>query len=53
MGRLLITAITERDYPTVMTLTTLAAVLTMIGILISDLLYAVVDPRITLDRPAA
>jgi peptide/nickel transport system permease protein len=40
-------ALTSRDYPLLMALFTIDAVLTLLGILVSDLLYAVVDPRIT------
>ena len=35
-------------FPTILTLNFFAAALTLIGVLISDLLYAVVDPRIRL-----
>jgi peptide/nickel transport system permease protein len=47
MGSLSILALTSRDYPLMMALFTIGALLTLLGILISDLLYAVVDPRIT------
>ena len=47
MGSLSILALSSRDYPLMMALFTIGAVLTLLGILISDLLYAVVDPRIT------
>ncbi len=46
MGRLGFQAIATRDYNTVMAVTTLAALLTMAGVLLSDLLYSMVDPRI-------
>jgi peptide/nickel transport system permease protein len=39
--------LTQRDYPVIMGLTMMFAVLVMIGNLLADLLYAVVDPRIT------
>lgn len=48
IGRLGYEAILNRDYPVVVSLGFLAAVLTLIGTLISDLLYMVVDPRIRL-----
>lgn len=48
MGKLGFDGILTRDYPVIMAITTLTAVLTMVGILISDLLYCVVDPRIRL-----
>jgi len=38
-----------RDYPMVMALTVYAAVATIIGYLLSDILYAVIDPRIRFD----
>ena len=47
MGSLAFEAITSRDYPIVMAVFTISAVLTLIGMLIADLLYSIVDPRIT------
>ncbi len=49
MGKLGFDAILSRDYDMVMAITTLSAVLTLIGILVSDLLYTIVDPRISLE----
>jgi peptide/nickel transport system permease protein len=46
MGRLSFQAIANRDYNTLMAVTTFTALLTMVGILLSDVLYAFVDPRI-------
>ncbi|MFZ5825756.1 MAG: ABC transporter permease [Bacillota bacterium] len=46
MGRLTIEAISGRDYPVLMGLNLLAAVLVVVGGLFSDLLYSVADPRI-------
>ena len=43
-----IEAIVARDYPIILTLNFIAAVLVLIGTFISDLLYMVVDPRIRL-----
>lgn len=48
LGRLGYEAILARDFPVILTLNFMAAVLTLLGILISDILYAVVDPRIRL-----
>ncbi len=48
MGYLGFQSILSRDYPVIMAITTFAAVLTMLGILVSDVLYCVVDPRISL-----
>ena len=49
MGSLSILALSSRDYPLMMLLFSVGAILTLFGILISDLLYAVVDPRISLE----
>lgn len=48
MGLLAFDAIGYRDYPVVMGVATLAAVVTLFAVLIADLLYAAVDPRIRL-----
>jgi len=48
IGRLGYEAILARDYPVVIALNFVAAVLTLVGTLLSDLLYMVVDPRIRL-----
>jgi peptide/nickel transport system permease protein len=47
MGQLYFESIGRRDYPTIMGLTFMFSVLTLIGQLLADFLYAVVDPRIT------
>lgn len=47
MGRLYFEAIGQRDYDTVMGLTLIFSTLTLLGQLLADLLYAVVDPRVT------
>lgn len=46
IGRLAYQSVLARDYPVVMTINTISAVLVLIGNFIADLLYAVVDPRI-------
>jgi peptide/nickel transport system permease protein len=46
MGRLAVNAIFVRDYQTIMGTTMFAGVLVVLGNLIADILYAVVDPRI-------
>ncbi|MGC8780679.1 MAG: ABC transporter permease [Anaerolineae bacterium] len=46
MGRLAVEAITQRDYPTIMGINLLAAVMVIIGNLLADVMYGVVDPRI-------
>jgi peptide/nickel transport system permease protein len=48
MGRLGYEAILARDFPVILTLNFISAVLVLIGTFISDLLYAVADPRIKL-----
>jgi len=50
LGQLGYESVLARDYPTVMGLFTVTAVLTVIGILVSDLLLCVVDPRIAFGR---
>lgn len=48
IGRLYYEAMLGRDYPVVIALNFVGAVLTLLGTLLSDLLYMVVDPRIRL-----
>jgi peptide/nickel transport system permease protein len=48
IGRLAFEAILARDYPIILTVNFVSAVLVLIGTFISDLLYMVVDPRIRL-----
>jgi peptide/nickel transport system permease protein len=47
MGSLFFESLRERDYPTIMGLTLMFSFLTLLGQLLADLLYAVVDPRVT------
>lgn len=49
MGRLGFEAILSRDYNMIMAITTLSAVLVLLGMLVSDILYTIVDPRISLE----
>lgn len=46
MGRLTFQAVLERDMPVIMVSLTVGSVLVLIGNLIADVLYAVVDPRV-------
>jgi len=46
MGKLSFEAILSRDYPLVMGILSISALLTLVGLIISDLMYAVTDPRI-------
>ncbi len=49
MGKLLVDGVVEGDYPVVMGTSLIFATMVVIGNLIADLLYAVVDPRIRYD----
>jgi peptide/nickel transport system permease protein len=49
MGRLFFESIRERDYPTIMGLTLMFSVLTLVGQLLADLLYCLVDPRVSVE----
>lgn len=46
MGNLFFSSVLGRDYNVTMAILTFSAFLTLLGVLISDILYAVVDPRI-------
>ena len=46
IGRLAYQAVLARDYPVVMTINTITAVLVLIGNFVADILYAIADPRI-------
>ena len=46
IGKLLITAIEARDYPIVLGMTVISAVLMLLGNLLSDICVAFVDPRV-------
>lgn len=48
MGRMAYEAILARDYPIILTVNFISAVLVLAGTFISDLLYMIVDPRIRL-----
>jgi peptide/nickel transport system permease protein len=50
LGQLGYESVLSRDYPVVLALLAVTSVLTLIGILISDLLLAAVDPRIAFGR---
>lgn len=47
MGQLTLQAIFQRDYPIVFTVLMFSSILTLVGILIADIMYAFVDPRIS------
>jgi peptide/nickel transport system permease protein len=46
MGRLFYQSVLARDYPTIMGILVIGAVLTLIGNLLADITYALVDPRL-------
>ncbi|MCU0328276.1 MAG: ABC transporter permease [Chitinophagales bacterium] len=50
MGKLTLEALTARDFPMIFTVMLISAVLTLIGNLVADILYGVVDPRISFDK---
>jgi peptide/nickel transport system permease protein len=47
MGRMYFESINARDYPVIMGLTLLFSTLALVGQLLADVLYAVVDPRVS------
>ncbi len=49
MGKLVIEAVQARDRELVLSITLISGILTLIGYLISDLLYTLVDPRVQYD----
>jgi peptide/nickel transport system permease protein len=49
IGRLVVEAALNRDYPTIMTLNLMTAVAVLVSTLAVDVLYAVLDPRIELE----
>jgi peptide/nickel transport system permease protein len=51
MGQLFYQSVNMRDYPTIMGILVMGAVLTLLGNLIADIMYAVVDPRIRYAAP--
>lgn len=48
MGRLTFQALMERDMPVIMVSLTIGSILVLLGNMIADILYAVVDPRVRL-----
>ena len=49
IGQLGFESVLSRDYPVIMAIATISAILTLIGILIADLVYVLVDPRISFE----
>jgi peptide/nickel transport system permease protein len=48
MGRLVVNAVFQRDYPLVMGSVVVASILFILGVILSDVLYVLLDPRIRL-----
>jgi peptide/nickel transport system permease protein len=48
LGRLGVASVIAQDYPVVMAVVILGAIATILGYLLSDILYALIDPRIRL-----
>jgi peptide/nickel transport system permease protein len=53
MGRTVITAIFQRDYPVVLASAFVISILVILGNLIADVLYSVVDPRVRVEEEEA
>jgi len=50
MGKLGFEAVLTRDYPVIMAIVAIEAFLTLISILITDILYVLIDPRISFEK---
>lgn len=50
MGKIAFDAINARNYPIIFTVMMFSSLLTMIGYLVADILYAIVDPRINFQK---
>lgn len=50
MGRLMIDSIFSRDYPMIMAITMLSAIFLILGNLIADILYILVDPKVKANK---
>jgi peptide/nickel transport system permease protein len=49
IGQLGFESVLSRDYPVIMAIATISAFLTLMGILIADILYVLIDPRISFE----
>ncbi|MUV37491.1 Oligopeptide transport system permease protein OppB [Lentibacillus sp. JNUCC-1] len=49
IGQLFVNSVNSRDYSVVMAITMMFSVLVLVGNLVADILYGIVDPRIRLD----
>jgi peptide/nickel transport system permease protein len=50
MGKLSYEALVARDFPMIFTVMMLSAILTLIGNLVADIMYSIVDPRISFEK---
>jgi peptide/nickel transport system permease protein len=51
MGLLTLNALSQYDHPVVMAVLTLTTLATLVGYFVSDILYALADPRISFSKP--
>jgi len=49
LGGIAVSSVIQQDYPVIMAVVIISAVGTIIGFILTDILYAIVDPRIRLD----
>ncbi|MBN2471371.1 MAG: ABC transporter permease [Anaerolineae bacterium] len=49
LGRLAVSSVVQQDYPVVMAVVIMTSIATILGYLLSDILYALIDPRIRFD----
>ncbi len=50
MGRLIITAVNNQDYPLIMGTTIFFGLTFVVGVVLTDISYAYIDPRVTYDE---
>ncbi len=50
MGRLMVQAIFQRDYPIVLAAAFVIAIMVILGNLLADIMYSVVDPRVRVEE---
>jgi len=53
MGRVIVTAIFQRDYPVVLAGAFVISIMVILGNLVADVLYSVVDPRVRVEEEEA
>ncbi|HYO46790.1 MAG TPA: ABC transporter permease [Gemmatimonadota bacterium] len=53
MGRLIVQAIFQRDYPVVLAIAFVSSIMVILGNLLADILYSVVDPRVGVEESEA